>query len=256
MGPKRRGEASVVAGGGGGGGGVGGGVGGGASGAGTTGRSGIGQQTRSRERRKTSSKLRVGDEEEVKLRRLARLDRLELTNAWDKVDEVVGGNPDDDDDLDYAESEASDPDKPHKRARSSAAAASGAPSARKGKKKSAAGGNLGTVGGAAMGFLAANRPALSLVEAIMSDEPDSSNTLQLDWVSAAAAPSLYPAPPVCDATGKVGRYRDPATGLRFYDRRALAMLAEAQPAWCRGLAVAPYWEAVAQVKADRAKPSR
>ena len=68
------------------------------------------------------------------------------------------------------------------------------------------------------------------------------------FVRAAARPSRYP-PTVraCVVTGKPARYKDPATQLRFADRRALAVLRENLPAWVKQTPASPYWDAVDEV---------
>jgi len=199
-----------------------------------------------------------GDEDEVAVRRLARLERLECTNAWDALDGLDvgevgagggggggGGGGDDDDDDEYRASDASGGDAEDGEDVEDAGAQRRRPSRAAGK---AAAKKLAAV--RARKDQAPRRTKLSLVEAVLSEPRDAPG--DADWVSAAVPPSRYPAAPACDATGRRARYRDPNTGLRFADRRAHALLEQAEPAWYRALSVAPYWEAVAQIRADRA----
>jgi len=149
--------------------------------------------------RETQERTRhVAGVDELELKKEARLERLELTNAWDAVDSADVAHVDDDSDQDI-----------------------------KRRKKAKEVGR---------------RPAKSLAKILLADEAEQRRSGS--FVQAMVLPSRHPSIPVCNATGRVGKYCDPASQLRYADRRALATLRETTPAWVKTTPVAPYWDAI------------
>lgn len=74
-----------------------------------------------------------------------------------------------------------------------------------------------------------------------------------DWISAMGGPPRYPPPKVCVITGRPAPYTDPVTGCPYADAEAFAILRENPPSWVKlAHQGAPYYEAIKQIKAERA----
>lgn len=165
---------------------------------------------------------------ELQYKRQARLERLELTNAWDLLEK--GGKSGEAVDEDYQSSDAS------------AGASDGgggeaneAPKKKKMKRTS-------TV------VVTKKRTStqLFLADVLLKD------TNSQDFVNAAARKPVGKRTNtmVCDVSGKPALYVDPVTGLRVADRRSLGMLREQVPAWLKATAISPYWDAVQTIKEE------
>jgi len=165
--------------------------------------------TRAMKDRMAAKKKNVhGGVDELEFKRLARLERLELTNAWDPLEKAI----------DVADDQDSSGDERKRR--------------RVEKKSSAA-----------------LKKQLFLSDVLMAEGAN-------EFVKAQARKSTRPCPErVCDVTGKLGRYRDPLTGLWVHDRRSLALLNEQVPAWLKATALSPYWDAIKTVQSEAADAS-
>ncbi|KAJ1457957.1 hypothetical protein M885DRAFT_614968 [Pelagophyceae sp. CCMP2097] len=93
------------------------------------------------------------------------------------------------------------------------------------------------------------------VAQMLLDDFGGGDTNGADYISATAPPSRRPPHNVCVVTGKLARYRDPETALPFSDVEAGEMLRENPPAWLKlgRSSGSPYYEAVLQIRAARAK---
>ena len=65
-----------------------------------------------------------------------------------------------------------------------------------------------------------------------------------DYVSADARGPVRPAAKICAATGKQGRYCDPASGLWYADMAAARRLTERAPPWATLNGSAPYFDSM------------
>lgn len=156
---------------------------------------------------------------ELYYKRLARLERLELTNSWDLVEKGGKHEPAAQDE-DYSseggggeEEEGGEyrPAKKPKRQPRAAPAASAKKSSR-----------------------------LFLADVLLKD----ANSMEFVNAMARKPVGRSARAVVCEVTGRPGRYKDPVTGLWVADARALAMLREQVPGWLKHTAISPYWDAV------------
>ncbi|KAH9261690.1 hypothetical protein BASA81_000346 [Batrachochytrium salamandrivorans] len=173
----------------------------------------------------SSSRQNVhGGISELYYKRLARLERLELTNSWDLVEK--GGKQESTaaQDEDYSsggeeEENSGEGREEYRPAKKSKRQPRPTPATSASHKKTS---------------------RLFLAEVLLKD----GNSMEFVNAMARKPVGRSANAVVCEVTGRPGRYKDPVTGLWVADARALAMLREQVPGWLKHTAISPYWDAI------------
>lgn len=187
--------------------------------------------------KKENGRKRVvkGSREEVEYIHRCRVEKLELTNAWDAMSSSssVGGDDENDDTYEVRSVDSTNSKKD--------AADSNNNSNKKRKKlavQSQSQNNKKNKGG--------KNKAVSLYKLLVQDPTSKA------FQQATAKPSRYPPRKVCVITGKFARYTDPSTLLPFYDKKAQAQLLEQPPGWTKtsSYSSTPFFDALKTIEQE------